>query len=56
MGDNNKALYAKMIVDVVLGPILERVSLIKDLNIVDVVLGPTLERVTSYDSYPRSLP
>ena len=25
MGDSNKALYAKMIVDVVLGPILERV-------------------------------
>ena len=30
----------------VLGPILERVSLIQDLNIVCVVLGPILERVS----------
>jgi hypothetical protein len=27
MGESNKNLYAKMIVDVVLGPVLERVSL-----------------------------
>lgn len=27
MGDSNKNLYAKMIVDVVLGPVLERVQL-----------------------------
>ena len=27
MGDSNKQLYAKMVVDVVLGPILEKVNI-----------------------------